>query len=61
MVFYFFICVLNRFKSVLLILLVLFMPSISVPVMLVTLSTCVQLERDNITYRFQSGSKQYIT
>ena len=64
MVFYFFICVLNRFKSVLLMLLVLFilfMPFISVPVMLVTLFTCVQLERDNITYRFQSGSKQYIT
>ncbi|GEM_PF-2277983 len=63
MVFYFFICVLGRFKSVLLILLVLFIlfkPSIFVLVMLATLSTCTQLERDNITYRLQSGSKQYI-
>lgn len=61
MVFYFFICVLSKFKSVLLILLVLFIlfkPSIFVPVMLFT---CAQLERDNsITFRLQSGRKQYI-
>ena len=30
------------------------------PVMLATLSTCAQLERDNITFRLQSGRKQYI-
>ena len=29
--------------------------------MLATLSTCAQLERDNITFRLQSGRKQYIT
>ena len=28
--------------------------------MLVTLSTCAQLERENITFRLQSGRKQYI-
>lgn len=28
--------------------------------MLATLSTCAQLERDNITFRLQSGRKQYI-
>ena len=61
MVFYFFLCVFGKFKCILLILLVLlilFKLSIFVPVML---STCTQLERDNITNRLQSGSKQYIT
>lgn len=46
MVFYFFLCVFGKFKSVLLILLVLlilFKLSIFVPVML---STCTQLERE---------------
>ncbi len=28
--------------------------------MLATLSTCAQLERDNITFRLQSGRKQHI-
>jgi DNA invertase Pin-like site-specific DNA recombinase len=28
--------------------------------MLATLSTCAQLERENITFRLQSGRKQYI-
>ena len=28
--------------------------------MLATLSTCAQLERDNITFRLQSGRKQFI-
>ena len=36
------------------------MPSLFAPVMLATLSTCAQLERDNITFRLQSGRKQYI-
>ena len=35
-------------------------PSLLAPVMLATLSTCAQLERDNITFRLQSGRKQYI-
>ena len=35
-------------------------PSLFAPVMLATLSTCAQLERDNITFRLQSGLKQYI-
>ena len=35
-------------------------PSLFAPVMLATLSTCAQLERDNITFRLQSGRKQYI-
>ena len=35
-------------------------PSMFAPVMLATLSTCAQLERDNITFRLQSGRKQYI-
>lgn len=34
-------------------------PSIFVPIMIATLSTCAQLERDNITFRLQSGYKQY--
>lgn len=35
-------------------------PSIFAPIMIATLSTCAQLERENITYRLQSGRKQYI-
>ncbi len=35
-------------------------PSLFAPIMLATLSTCAQLERDNITFRLQSGRKQYI-
>ena len=35
-------------------------PSLCAPIMLATLSTCAQLERDNITFRLQSGRKQYI-
>ena len=35
-------------------------PSLFAPVMLATLSTCAQLECDNITFRLQSGRKQYI-
>ena len=36
-------------------------PSIFAPIMLATLSTCVQLERDNISFRLNSGRKQYVT
>ena len=35
-------------------------PSLFAPIMLATLSTCAQLERENITFRLQSGRKQYI-
>lgn len=35
-------------------------PSIFAPIMIATLSTCAQLERENITYRLQSGRKQYV-
>jgi DNA invertase Pin-like site-specific DNA recombinase len=35
-------------------------PSLFAPVMIATLSTCAQLERDNISFRLQSGRKQYI-
>ena len=35
-------------------------PSLFAPIMIATLSTCSQLERDNISYRLQSGRKQYI-
>lgn len=35
-------------------------PSLFAPIMLATLSTCAQLERDNITFRLQSWRKQYI-
>ena len=35
-------------------------PSLFAPIMLATLSTCAQLERDNITFRLQSGRKQYV-
>ena len=34
-------------------------PSVFAPIMIATLSTCAQLERDNITFRLQSGYKQY--
>ena len=30
------------------------------PIMIVTLSSCAQLERDNISFRLQSGRKRYI-
>lgn len=35
-------------------------PSLFAPVMLATLSTCAQLERENIKFRLNSGRKQYI-
>ena len=35
-------------------------PSLFVPIMVATLSTCAQLERDNISFRLQSGRKRYI-
>lgn len=35
-------------------------PSLFAPIMLATLSTCAQLERENITFRLQSGRKQYL-
>ena len=35
-------------------------PSLFVPIMVGTLSTCAQLERDNISFRLQSGRKRYI-
>jgi DNA invertase Pin-like site-specific DNA recombinase len=35
-------------------------PSLFAPVMIATLSTCAQLERENITFRLQSGRKRYI-
>ena len=35
-------------------------PSLFAPIMIATLSTCAQLERDNITFRLQSGRKRYI-
>ena len=34
-------------------------PSLFAPI-IATLSTCAQLERDNISFRLQSGRKQYI-
>lgn len=34
-------------------------PSVFAPIMIATLSTCAQLERDSITFRLQSGYKQY--
>ncbi len=36
-------------------------PSLFAPIMLATLATCAELERENITYRLQSGRKQYIS
>lgn len=35
-------------------------PSIFAPIMIATLSTCAQLERTNISYRLQSGRRQYV-
>ena len=35
-------------------------PSLFAPIMLATLSTCAQLERDNISFRLLSGRKRYI-
>lgn len=35
-------------------------PSIFAPIMLATLSTCAQLERENIKFRLNSGRNQYI-
>ena len=35
-------------------------PSLFAPIMIATLSTCSQLERDNISFRLQSGRKRYI-
>ena len=35
-------------------------PSLFAPIMIATLSTCSQLERDNISYRLQSVRKRYI-
>ena len=34
--------------------------SLFAPVMIATLSTCAQLERDNISFRLTSGRKQYV-
>ena len=35
-------------------------PSLFAPIMIASLSTCAQLERDNISFRLQSGRKRYI-
>ena len=35
-------------------------PSLFAPIMIATLSTCAQLERDNISFRLQSGRKLFI-
>ena len=35
-------------------------PSLFAPVMIAPLSTCAQLERDNITFRLNSERKQYV-
>ena len=35
-------------------------PSLFAPTMIATLSTCAQLERDNISFRLNSGRKQYV-
>ena len=35
-------------------------PSIFAPIILATLSTCAQLERDNISFRLNSGRNQYV-
>ena len=35
-------------------------PSLFAPIMIATLSTCAQMERDYISFRLQSGRKQYI-
>ena len=35
-------------------------PSLFATIMIATLSTCAQLERDNISFRLQSGRKRYM-
>lgn len=35
-------------------------PSLFAPIMIATLSTCAQLERENIRFRLQSGRKLYV-
>lgn len=35
-------------------------PTAFAPIMIAVLSTCAQLERENIAFRLQSGRKQYI-
>ena len=35
-------------------------PSLFAPIMIATLSTCAQLERDKISFRLQSGRKRFI-
>ena len=35
-------------------------PSLFAPIMIATLSTCAQLERDNTSFRLQSGRTRYI-
>ena len=35
-------------------------PSLFAPIMLATLSTCAQLERENITFRLNSGRRRYV-
>ena len=35
-------------------------PSLFAPIMIASLSTCAQLERDKISFRLQSGRKRYI-
>ena len=35
-------------------------PSLFAPIMVATFSTCAQFERDNISFRLQSGRKRYI-
>ena len=35
-------------------------PSLFAPIMIASLLTCAQLERDNISFRLQSGRKRYI-
>ena len=35
-------------------------PSIFAPIMIATLSTCAQLERDSIQFRLNSGRRRYI-
>ena len=35
-------------------------PSLFAPIMIATLSTCAQLERNNISFRLQSGRKRYL-
>ena len=36
-------------------------PFLFAPIMIATLSTCAQLERDNISFRLQSGRKRFIS